>query len=97
LTFSHLIDGLISITLFFVDLYVLITAGVIIFVALLLPDMKYSYKTKNIRGLLLIIGMIMQEIFWSFGLKTGIKFGRLIVKIVIHMNLMGILLAIKYV
>jgi len=61
LTFSHLIEGLISITLFSVDLYVLIKAGVIFFVALFLPDMKYLYKTKNIRGLLLIIGMIVQE------------------------------------
>jgi len=89
-----IIEG-IQFSYFYADIYVLINAIVIIFVALLLPDMKYSYKTKNILGILLIVGMMAQGVFWSIGLKTGIKFGRFIVNIVVFISLIGIFIAIK--
>lgn len=91
---SSLVEG-INISLFYFDLYIFINVIVIFFVALLLPDMKYSYKTKNILGLLLIIGMMAQGIFWYVGLKTGIKVGRLIVNIVVLMSLIGVFIAFK--
>ncbi len=89
-----LIEG-IHLSLFYTDIYVLINAIVIIFVAILLPDMKYSYKTKNTLGFLLIIGIIVQGIFWSVGMNSSIKYGRFIVNIVVFMSLLGVILAIK--
>ncbi len=91
---SSLVEG-INFSLLFFDIYVFINVIVILFVALLLPDMKYSYKTKNILGILLIIGIMLQGIFWYAGLKTGIKFGRFIVNIVVLMSLIGVFIALK--
>ena len=94
-SFSNLIIDGINISLFYFDIYVLINAVVIIFVAYLLPDMKYSYKTKNVLGVLLIIGIMAQAVFFSVGLKTHIKYGRLLVNIVVLMSFIGVLIAVK--
>lgn len=91
---SSVVDG-INFSLLFFDIYISINVGVILFVALLLPDMKYSYKTKNILGLLLIVGILAQGIFWYAGLNTGIKLGRFIVNIVVLMSIIGVLIALK--
>ena len=94
-SFSNLVMEGINISLFYFDIYILINAVAIIFVALLLPDMKYSYKTKNVLGILLIIGMIAQGVFFSVDLRLGIKFGRLLVNIVVLMSLIGVLIAVR--
>ena len=91
---SSLVDG-INISLLYFNIYIFINVVVIFFIALLLPDMKYSYKTKNILGLLLIIGIMTQGIFWYIGMKTGIKAGRFIVNIVVLMSLIGVFIALK--
>lgn len=101
LFFSILIRYLFSlaiindIRLIYIDIYVLIGVFIVFFIALILPDIKYSYKTKNIIGALLILGMMMQGIFFVLDLPIVIKIGRYIVNFVLIGSVLGLIIAFR--
>lgn len=59
----------------------------------ILPDMKYSYKTKNFLGILLMIGMIMQVVFFPLGIKIAILIGTSFSSLSLLIGLIGVLIA----
>ncbi len=92
--FYRLTSGF-NLTLIRVNFYILGLVIITLLVTLLLPDMKYSYKTKNFLGIALIFGTILTSLFYPFHIKVGVFIGSLLITIVIIMTFIGVVMALK--
>ncbi|MHA1726203.1 MAG: hypothetical protein ACTSYC_07035 [Promethearchaeota archaeon] len=67
---------------------------IIILMILLLPDMKYSYKTKNALGILVITGILLQIIFFPLRIKIAVLMGTSLVSLSLFLGLIGVIIAL---
>ena len=67
---------------------------IVIMMILLLPDMKYSYKTKNVLGILVIIGMLLQIIFFPLRIKIAVLVGTSLLSLSLFLGIIGVIIAL---
>ena len=66
-------------------------ACILILVALVMPDMRFSDKTKKILGVLLMLGVLLSGIFGWFLFLPLVLVGELLVVAMILMSFIGII------
>ncbi len=62
--------------------------------AKILPDMKYSYRTKNFLAILLIVGIFVDVVFFPLGIKIAMIIGSSFISFSLLMGLIGVLIAL---
>ncbi|MFX1274334.1 MAG: hypothetical protein ACFFBP_01990 [Promethearchaeota archaeon] len=84
-----------DVNLIYIDIYVLIGGIIVFFIALILPYIKYSYKTKNLIGTILIIGIMMQGIFFLLDIPIAMRIGRYLVNFMLIGSVIGLIIAFR--
>ena len=70
-------------------------ASILILVALVLPDMRFSDRTKNVLGILLIAGVVLSSIFGWFLFLPLVVLGELLVVAMVLMSFIGIMRGLR--
>ncbi len=93
-TFVQLVNQ-INYLLIYVDIRILTMIIITIFIALFIPDMKYSYRMKNTLGILLISGIVLPTIWLIFRFRIVLMLSNAMVSFVVVCSIIGIIIGIK--
>jgi len=70
-------------------------ASVMILVALVMPDMRFSDRAKNVLGVLLIVGVVSSTIFGWFHFLPLVVPGEILVVAMVMMSSIGIIKGLR--
>jgi len=70
-------------------------AFILILIALIMPDMRFSDRTKKILGALLILGVMLSGIFGWFLFMPLVLLGELLVVAMVLMSIIGIVRGLR--